>query len=325
MGCPQKPAPQRQAAGLESFSSTLRRHGLSLSRSTCRIFQINVGLLCDLYCRHCHLMAGPDRHEVMSAETMQEVVDFARRGGFEMIDITGGAPELVPGIEGFVAALAEVTPQLMLRSNLTALNSPERDDLLSTCVRHKVALVVSFPALREAQVAAQRGAGVWGKSLAMLHRLNELGYGCEGSGLEIHLAVNPGGAFLPANQAATEKRYRRELQARWGIVFNNLFTLTNIPLGRFRRWLERSGNYEDYMEKLAAAFNPAVIAGLMCREQISVSWAGYVFDCDFHLAAGICQGEKSTHVRDLATAPPKGTPIGTAEHCYACTAGAGFT
>ncbi|WP_305042199.1 arsenosugar biosynthesis radical SAM (seleno)protein ArsS [Geoalkalibacter sp.] len=325
MGCPQKPQTQTPQLGLEKFSSALKRHGLKLDRTRCRILQVNVGLICDLCCRHCHLMAGPHRQEAMSAQTMREVVNFARRGGFEMVDITGGAPELVPGIEGFIADLAEVVPHLMLRSNLTALESPERENLLRTCVKHRVALVVSFPALREAQVEAQRGSGVWEKSLAVLHRLNALGYGREDSGLQLHLAVNPGGAFLPADQAATERRYHRELQRRWGLVFNNLFTLTNMPLGRFRRWLENSRNYDAYLSKLASAFNPAVVSGLMCREQVSVSWDGYVFDCDFHLAAGICQGEKLTHVRDLPGPPPQGTPIATADHCYACTAGAGFT
>lgn len=311
--------------GMEHFSCTLKRQGLSLTRGRCRGLQVNVGLLCDLACRHCHLEAGPRRREIMRAETMAEVVAFARRGRFELVDITGGAPELVPGIEGFVAQLAEVAPRLMLRSNLTALGGAAQESLLATCVQHRVTLVVSFPALREAQVEAQRGTGVWEKCLAMLQRLNALGYGRDGSGLELHLAVNPGGAFLPADQAATEKRYRRELHRRWGIVFNNLFTLTNIPLGRFRRWLEESGNYPGYLRTLAQAFNPATLPGLMCREQLSVSWDGYVFDCDFHLAAGICQGEKLTHVRDLAGPPPAGTPIATTDHCYACTAGAGFT
>ncbi|KIH75909.1 radical SAM/Cys-rich domain-containing protein [Geoalkalibacter ferrihydriticus] len=326
MGIPRKTSAQVPAPDFEHFSCTLKQQGLTLARKRCRILQINVGLLCDLACRHCHLEAGPhQREKVMSAQTMKEVVAFARRSRFELVDITGGAPELVPGIEGFLADLAEVTPKLMLRSNLTALNGPEREQLLHACIKHRVALVVSFPALREAQIEAQRGSGVWEKSLAMLHRLNDLGYGCEGSGLELHLAVNPGGAFLPANQGATEKRYRRELHKRWGLVFNNLFTLTNTPLGRFQDWLENSGNYEGYMRKLAQAFNPETIPALMCREQISISWDGYVFDCDFHLAAGICRGEKRTHVRDLPAPPAEGTLIATADHCYACTAGAGFT
>lgn len=314
-----------QPTDLEHFACALRRRGLSLNRGPCRALQINVGLLCDLACRHCHLEAGPGRTEVMSAATMAEVIAFARRGCFELVDITGGAPELVPGIANFLAQLSEVAPKLMLRSNLTALGGPQAEPLLQTCVSRRVALVVSFPALREAQVQSQRGTGVWEKSLAMLRRLNALGYGREGSGLELHLAVNPGGAFLPADQTATEKRYRRELLARWGIVFTRLFTLTNMPLGRFRRWLEQSGNDEAYLRALAQAFNPATLPGLMCREQLSVSWDGHVFDCDFHLAAGISLGETRTHVRDLPEPPAPGTPIAAADHCYACTAGAGFT
>lgn len=325
MGNPPRNPTHPPATTIEPFADALQRHHLQLSRGRCRILQINVGLLCDLACAHCHLMAGPHRREIMNAETMLDVVAFARRNPFEIIDITGGAPELVPGIAGFISELAAITPKLLLRSNLTALGGQERKDLLETCRRQSVALVVSFPSLREAQVEAQRGSGVWGKSLAMLRLLNELGYGQADSGPELHLAVNPGGAFLPADQAATEKRYRRELQKRWGIVFNQLFTLTNMPLGRFRSWLENSGNYEDYLRKLAMAFNPAAVPGLMCREQISVSWDGTIFDCDFHLAAGICQGEKRTQLRDLPTPPTEGTPIATADHCYACTAGSGFT
>jgi radical SAM/Cys-rich protein len=322
---PKKTARKQPSPGVEHFSSTLKRHDLHFARRPCRILQINTGLLCDLACKHCHLEAGPQRREIMSPETMQEVVAFARRGNFEMIDVTGGAPELVPGIAGFLSELADCAPHVLLRSNLTALGGKAREELLATLCRHRIALVVSFPSLREAQVEAQRGSGVWEKSLAMLNRLNELGYGRADSGLELHLAVNPGGAFLPANQESMEKRYRRELEKRWGIVFNRLFTLTNAPLGRFKHWLEKSGNYQGYMRKLAESFNPEAVPAVMCREQISVSWDGTVFDCDFHLAAGICQGEKRTQVRDLPGPPPEGTPIATADHCYACTAGAGFT
>ncbi|HDR46710.1 MAG TPA: radical SAM/Cys-rich domain protein [Geoalkalibacter subterraneus] len=321
----QKSAELEASSGVEHFSCTLKRHELHFARRRCRILQINTGLLCDLACKHCHLEAGPQRREIMTAETMQEVIAFAHRGNFEMVDVTGGAPELVPGIAGFLSELAGCAPNVLLRSNLTALGGKAREELLATLCRHRIALVVSFPSLREAQVEAQRGSGVWEKSLAMLNRLNELGYGRAGSGLELHLAVNPGGAFLAAKQESMEKRYRRELENRWGIVFNRLFTLTNVPLGRFKHWLENSGNYQGYMRKLAEAFNPGAVPALMCREQISVSWDGYVFDCDFHLAAGICQGEKRTHVRELSAPPPEGTPIATADHCYACTAGAGFT
>ncbi len=325
MGKPISSDPPTSSGPVEPFGQALRRHNLTLSRKRARTLQVNVGLVCDLSCRHCHLMAGPHRREIMTAETMAEVVRYARRGRFELVDVTGGAPELVPGIASFISELADAVPTVMLRSNLTALDRPSTEDLIATCLRQRVALVVSFPGLREAQVEAQRGSGVWRRSLATLQRLNRLGYGQNGTGLELHLAINPGGAFLPAGQAELEKRYRQELERRWGIAFNHLFTLTNMPLGRFRRWLEATDNYESYLRRLARAFNPQTVAGLMCREQVTVSWEGFLFDCDFNLAAGICQGERLTHVRDARWAPPVGTPIATGEHCYACSAGSGFT
>ena len=312
------------SAAPEPFASALARRGLVLERDEALTLQINTGCLCNQACRHCHLEAGPDRAEVMAPDVMEAVVAFARRSRFGVIDVTGGAPELVPGIEGFLRALRPLAPRLLFRSNLTAL--AERGDAFLALLRDLGAVIVaSFPSLSRSQAEAQRGGGVWDPSLEMLRRLNAAGYGVEGSGLELDLVANPAGAFLPPDQCQAERRFRRELARRWGIRFNRLYGLANVPLGRFRRWLEASGNLAAYMQRLAEAFNPATVPGLMCRTQVSVAWDGTLHDCDFHLAAGIPLGGRALNVRDVDRPPGPGTPIPTADHCYACTAGAGFT
>ncbi len=309
---------------MEPFHAALARHGLTLSRATTHILQVNVGRICNLTCRHCHVEAGPGRPEIMSRQTMVEVVDFADRAGVTAADITGGAPELVPDIEFLLEGLAARLEQVQLRSNLVALLDDSHSSLLDLCRRLGIAIVASFPSLNEKQADAQRGRGVWEKSVAMLRRLNDLGYGMDGTGLDLHLVSNPAGAFLPAGQCAAEKRFRRELARRWGISFTSLLTFANVPLGRFRRWLEKSGNLDSYLEKLASSFNPATVDGLMCRTLISVGWDGCLYDCDFNLAAGLPLSGSPVHVRDLP-APVVGMPIMTDDYCYACTAGSGFT
>jgi len=308
------------------FHETLAGHGLALTRGETTTLQVNVGRLCDLACRHCHLDAGPGRgQDVMNAGTMQAVIDFAARNRFSVIDITGGAPELVPGIDGLLRGLRPHTGQLMLRSNLTALAAPERETLLDLCVELKVVLVASFPSTNARQADAQRGDGVSERAVAMLQRLNARGYGQPQSGLQLHLVANPGGAFLPADQQATENRFRQEAQRRFGVTFNRLFTFANVPLGRFRRWLELSGNEDDYLLRLHEAFNPCVIDGLMCRTLLSVDWDGRLYDCDFNLAAQLPLSKKETTIFEVPGPPPAGTAIATGDHCYACTAGSGFT
>jgi radical SAM/Cys-rich protein len=310
---------------VDPFSEALARHGLTLLRGTTRTLQVNVGLLCNQACRHCHLEAGPGRREVMDSSTMREVVAFAERGGFQAIDITGGAPELVPGIEVLVAALAPLTDRCLFRCNLTALADRERTDLIDLWRSLRVALVASLPACNEAQTDAQRGRGTWERSLRGLRLLNEAGYGREGTGLTLDLVSNPAGAFLPASQRETEARFRRDLSRRWGIAFTSLLTFANVPLGRFRGWLEQSGNLEPYVRTLADRFNPCAVPELMCRSQVSVGWDGCLYDCDFHLAAGLPLGGRRTHVSEWEAVPAAGMAITTADHCYACTAGSGFT
>jgi radical SAM/Cys-rich protein len=311
--------------GIEPFREALLRHELQLSRGRTTALQVNVGFVCDLSCRHCHLEAGPDRGEIMERATMDAVIDCARRFGFTSIDITGGAPELVPEIDYLVRSLAALTPRLIVRSNLIALNEEKAAGLSELYRDLKVVLIASFPATNAPQTEAQRGTGVWEKSIAVLKKLNGLGYGLEGSGLELDLVSNPAGAFLPAGQKQAEKKFRSDLMRKYDISFNSLFTFANVPLGRFRGFLERSGNLEGYLAQLAAGFNPCSVAGLMCRTQLSVDWQGRLYDCDFNLAAGLPQGGQSTIISSLSGLPAPGTPIPVADHCYACTVGAGFT
>jgi radical SAM/Cys-rich protein len=261
----------------------------------------------------------------MSAETVDEVVAFAQRFSFEIIDITGGAPEMNPNLMNMIERLAGMTPRLMLRSNLTALASGEQDYLIEACKERRVVIVASFPSLNEAQAESQRGRGVFQESINVLRKLNSLGYGQADSGLELNLVSNPTGAFLPSSQDQLAKRFCQVLENRWGIVFNSLFAFANVPLGRYRQWLEQSGNLEGYLQKLATSFNPCAIEGLMCRSLISVSWDGYVFDCDFNQAADLYLGGKKTHISELEELPEPGEPIAVSHHCYTCTAGAGFT
>jgi radical SAM/Cys-rich protein len=316
---------QGETTAIEPFHQALERHGLHLQRAHTHTLQVNVGLLCDLACRHCHLEAGPGRPEVMNRATMDVVIAFARRCRFQLIDITGGAPELVPHIGYLIEQLAPLTTKLLLRSNLTALAATPGEELLEICRAFRVGIVASFPSTHAGQTDAQRGKGTGDRSVAMLQRLNALGWGREGSGLELNLVANPTGAFLPPAQGETEAKFKRDAERKWGIVFNRLFTFANAPLGRFRTWLEASGNYEGYMLKLARSFNPCTVEGLMCRNLVSVSWDGILHDCDFNIAAGLPFGGSPVHVSTLSARPEAGTPIATGDHCYACTAGSGFT
>ena len=312
-------------ANISAFKQTLDQHGLELTRDETTTLQVNVGLACDLACRHCHLEAGPGRTELMSAETVEAVIACAKRFDFKIIDITGGAPELLPSLPRLVEGLASLTQKLIVRTNLTALARPESTLLPALYRQQQVAIVASLPAVNAGQTEAQRGAGVWGENIAMLRLLNDMGYGLQDTGLELDLVTNPTGAFLPAGQPQTERRFRQELARKHGISFNNLFTFANAPLGRFRSWLEHSGNLDGYLQKLTESFNPCTIPGLMCRSLLSVDWEGHLFDCDFNLAAGLHHNSQRMHISGLSSLPAAGTTIPAGDHCYACTAGSGFT
>jgi radical SAM/Cys-rich protein len=310
---------------VEPFRQVLSRQGLKLERKETTTLQINVGLLCNQICRHCHLAAGPGRKENMTAETVEQVIAYAERSRFETIDITGGAPELNPNISLLIDGLSRLRSRLMFRSNLSALYDGKRDDLMALLRDRGVVIVASFPSLNEAQADSQRGEGVFQASIKALRKLNIMGYGRDGTGLELDLVSNPTGAFLPAQQGQTEKRFREVLNKKWGIAFNKLFTFANVPLGRFRQWLLESGNFDSYLQRLASSFNSCAVAGLMCRSLVSVSWEGYLFDCDFNLAQGLHMGGMKLHVSEMPGRPACGSAIAVADHCYTCTAGAGFT
>ena len=306
------------------FKATLAQHDLELVRRATAVLQINVGLLCNQTCRHCHLNAGPGRTENMDTQTLNEIVAYAQRCRFEVIDITGGAPELNPLLPELIRHLAPLTPRIMLRSNLSALNE-QMNRLMKVLIAHRVVIVASFPSLNLSQTDAQRGEGIFEESIAVLQSLNAAGYGHAGSGLELNLVSNPTGAFMPPRQEQIEKRYHQILGQKWGVRFNQLFNFANVPLGRFKQWLIQTGNFDAYLKKLIAQFNPCAIEGLMCRSQVSVSWDGYLYDCDFNLARGLFMCGKKIHVFEMAGPPEAGTPVITADHCYTCAAGSGFT
>ncbi len=309
----------------ESFENTLDKHGLTLKRSETTILQVNVGLVCNQVCRHCHLEAGPNRSENMSFDDAEQVVEYARRNRFETIDLTGGAPELNPNLPYLISELSHLTPRILIRSNLSVLNREPAGRLLKLFKEARVVIVASFPSLNHRQTESQRGQGMFEVSVTVLKKLNEMGYGHEGSGLELNLVSNPTGAFLPTSQKQAEERFKRVLAKKWDIYFNNLFTFGNMPLGRFHQWLITSDNYLSYMMKLVSGFNPKAVEGLMCRSLVSVSWDGYLFDCDFNQSADLYMGGKKVHISDADGKPVSGDPIAVADHCYTCTAGAGFT
>lgn len=311
--------------GIQPFSVTLSQFGLNLTRSETTTLQINVGFLCNQVCKHCHLGAGPERAEIMTWETAKQAINFAQKTKFHVIDITGGAPELNPNLPRMIGEFSPLAPRIMLRTNLTALYERNTDRLLKFLTDSRVALVASLPSVNASQLEAQRGNGSWEKSLAALRRLNALGYGDPGSGLELNLVCNPTGAFLPASQKQTEEKFRSDLQRKWGIVFTSLYTFANVPLGRFRQWLIESGNFENYMTRLVSAFNQCAVDKLMCRSLISVSWDGYLYDCDFNQAEAIPAGGIRKHISKVDSPPPPGSPIAVSDHCYACAAGSGFT
>ena len=315
----------KESTNFVPFGLTLLRYGLKLSRGKTDTLQINVGFLCNQACRHCHLNAGPGRRENMAPEIVDEVVSYAQRSRFETIDITGGSPELNPSIGTLIERVVPLAPRIMLRSNLSVLNDGERSDLIKLLKSNQVVVVASFPSLNELQSDSQRGERFFQNSIDALRKLNALGYGHDDTGLELNLVSNPTGAFLPPSQVETEKRFRRVLKKKWGVVFNHLFNFANVPLGRFRQWLNTSGNLEKYMDRLYSDFNPCAVEGVMCRTMVSVSWDGYLYDCDFNLSRGIYMGGHKIHISEMPGPPEEDAHITTADHCYSCTAGAGFT
>lgn len=308
-----------------SFDLRLGEIGLHPLQATgITVLQINVGKLCNQTCRHCHVDAGPDRAERMSRETAELCIRALARTRIPTVDITGGAPELNPNFRWLVEQARALGRHVIDRCNLSVLLLPSQEDLAEFMARHRVEIVASLPYYRASQTDAQRGEGVFDKSIEALKRLNRLGYGIEGSGLVLNLVYNPVGALLPPKQEAIQIQFQRELDRRYGVRFNRLYALANMPISRFLEFLLESGNYESYMERLANAFNPAAAAGVMCRYTLSVGWDGRLYDCDFNqmLELPVSLGVPA-HIRDFDPVLLDNRPIVTRNHCYGCTAGSG--
>jgi radical SAM/Cys-rich protein len=314
-----------QVGSCPPFETPLRQAGLDPLHATgITVFQINLGKLCNQTCRHCHVDAGPDRRESMSRDTAEWCIKALAQTDIPTVDLTGGAPELNPNFRWLVEQARALGRHVIDRCNLSVLWLPSQADLAPFLAQHRVEVIASLPSVRATQTDAQRGDGVFHKSIEALRLLNQLGYGQPDSGLVLNLVHNPVGAFLPPKQEALEAQFRRELKRTHGIVFNRLYTITNMPISRFLEFLLESGNFEGYMERLANAFNPAAAAGVMCRYTLSVGWDGTLYDCDFNqmLELPVNHGAPR-HIRDFEPARLHTRRIVTGNHCYGCTAGAG--
>ncbi len=314
------------------FEQALRERGLRLTPVSIETLQVNITKLCNQTCRHCHVDSSPARTEKLSRAGVDKLLEIlARHAQIKKLDITGGAPELHPDFDWLVAQAVKLGKHVMSRHNLTVTfdGNPQtgesKEYLPEFYARHRVEIISSLPYYQEYFTDAQRGNGVFQKSIRSLRLLNALGYGVEGSGLVLNLVYNPVGPYLPAPQAALEADYKRELGQKFGIVFNGLFTITNMPLNRFRLHLEKSGQYEDYMEKLLNAFNPAAAEGVMCRSLISVDYEGRIYDCDFNqmLDMKVGNGKVPATIFNFDFEALMQRRIRFDSHCFGCTAGAG--
>jgi len=315
------------------FKALLRARGLELPPLSVDALQVNLTKMCNQVCRHCHVDASPQRKEMLSAEGIAKCLEILERHPqIGKLDITGGAPELHPGFDAFVERAAALGKQVMVRHNLTVQldghpqTGASKEYLPRFFAKNRVEVICSLPYYQEYFTDAQRGSGVFGKSMEAMKRLNALGYGAEGSGLVLNLVYNPVGPYLPAAQAGLEVDYKRELKDKFGLVFNRLYTITNMPINRFKLHLDKSGQFEAYMEKLLAAFNPAAAAGVMCRSLISVGHDGRIYDCDFNqmleMDAADSRG-KPLSIFDFDFERALGRRIRFDDHCLGCTAGAG--
>lgn len=314
-----------EASGIVDFEARLGQHRMHpLKPESIEILQLNLGYMCNQTCKHCHVDAGPDRKEIMTRETMDECLQAVANSPVKSVDLTGGAPEMNPHFRWFVTELRKLNVHVMVRCNLTIIVANKKyHDLPKFYKDHGVEVISSLPYFAASRTDAQRGDGVFDRSIKALKMLNAVGYGSDES-LQLNLVYNPSGAFLPGNQHALEQQFKQKLMEGWGIVFNQLFSITNLPISRFLEYLIAADKYEEYMAELAAAFNPAAVKGLMCRNSISVGWDGALYDCDFnqmlemHLRSGLPQ-----HIRNFDWGALNNREIQLANHCYGCTAGAG--
>lgn len=289
------------------------------------ILQINVGYMCNQVCEHCHVDAGPDRKEIMTKSTMQECLEVIKSTGAHTLDLTGGAPEMNPNFRWFVEEASKAgIKDFIVRSNLTIIRANKKYyDLPEFFKKHNVHVVSSMPHWTRGKTDKQRGDGVFDKSIKALQNLNAIGYGMPGSDLKLDLVYNPSGAFLPGDQSSMEKDFKKALKEDFDIQFHNLFAITNLPISRFLDYLIASENYEDYMYALVEAYNPTAVKNVMCTNTISVSWDGYLFDCDFNQMLELPVNSKAKHISEYNEDLLEGRHIVISQHCYGCTAGAG--
>ncbi|MGE5238257.1 MAG: arsenosugar biosynthesis radical SAM (seleno)protein ArsS [Chloroflexota bacterium] len=309
------------------FRAVLSSCGLSPLRAIdVGTLQVNLGYRCNMSCKHCHVQAGPGRIEEMGGATLKEVKKALRENGVRVLDLTGGAPELHSEFRNLVGEARGLGAHVIVRSNLTVLTETGMKDLPEFFGSHSVEVVASLPHYTPEPVDRVRGQGAFLRSIEALRKLNELGYGSGTGSLKLGLVFNPQGAFLPPTQRVLEQEYRRELGDRYGIAFDALYTFTNMPIGRFRDFLVRSGNFTGYMRKLADAFNPATLSNVMCRHLVSVRWDGALHDCDFNQILGLpLHSDCPSSIADFDHSGLAKREIAVGDHCFGCTAGQGST
>ena len=316
-----------QDGTLPTFEEKMKAHQLDAIRpKTLQILQINLGYMCNQVCAHCHVDAGPDRKEMMLDQTLEDCLSVMRNNSIETVDLTGGAPEMHPKFRRFVEQIRTQTTvkEIIVRSNLTIIMANKKyHDLPIFFAKHKVHVISSLPFYKRNRTDRQRGSGVYDQSIKALLKLNEVGYGKAHSSLELDLVYNPSGAFLPGDQQALENDFKKALKEDFDIDFNQLFTITNLPISRFLDYLIASENYEEYMHTLVEAFNPVAAENVMCTNTISVSWEGYLYDCDFNQMLELKVASNHQHIRDFNLNALEKRKIHLSQHCYGCTAGAG--
>ena len=308
------------------FQQKLDENGLyPLKPTNIEIFQVNIGKMCNQVCKHCHVDAGPDRKEIMTKETMQQCLEALKKNpSLKTVDLTGGAPEMNPDFRWLVEEIKKLDRHIIVRCNLTIILANKKyHDLPQFYKQHYIEVVSSLPFYTQDRTDRQRGNGVFEESIKALQMLNEVGYGKEGTGLILNLVYNPAGAFLPPSQEALKREFKNSLMGKYGIEFNNLFAITNLPISRFLDYLLQTGNYENYMEKLVNSYNPVAAANVMCRNTVSVGWDGYLYDCDFNQMLELKVACSSKHIADFNTNDLNNREIIVGQHCYGCTAGSG--
>lgn len=308
----------------DTFNLLVKTNFPAIERTSLETLQVNLGYLCNQQCLHCHVDASPRRKEIMTAETVADVIHFIKQKNIKTLDLTGGAPEMNPEFFSLVKAVRALDVHVIDRCNLTILLEPGYEDTAKFLAEHKVEVIASMPCYLEENVDAQRGKGVFDGSVEGLKLLNSLGYGID-KALLLNLVYNPQGIDLPPAQETLEQSYKKQLSQRFGIVFNNLYTITNMPIKRFGSTLVSKGLFEEYMQLLKNSYSKENLSGVMCRNTLSVDWQGFIYDCDFNqmlaLPAGLSSGK--THLNDVSSNDLSGEPIAIMDHCYGCTAGHG--